>query len=100
MPTGSLLRTTLMLASIAIAPAFLHAAQPKPVTDPKTRFARQITEARDTIAAKKEESRWLLLDFERLGDWGKSDIRVLTNDLARVVETWQKVEELYEAGKA
>ena len=42
----------------------------------------------------------MLPGFERLGDWGKSDIRILTNDYARTAETWQKVKELYEAGKA
>jgi hypothetical protein len=94
-------RATILLVCgvFALSGSTGNSAQQKPV-DPKTRFVRQITEAKDTIGKRKEELRWVLLDFERLGDWGKSDIRILTNDYARTVETWQKVKELYEAGKA
>src|SRR4051794_5241476 len=100
MPTGPLLRTTLLLASIAFAPVFLHAAQPKAVTDPKIKFAQQITEAKNNIGSKKEELRWVAMDFERIGDWGKSDLRILTNDYARVFSTWEKIGELYQAGRS
>jgi hypothetical protein len=83
-----------------MASALLAKSQETPTdeADKRSKFARQISEAKNNISWKTEELRWLAQDFESLGDWGRSDYRILTNDYARIVSEWEIILRRLRAG--
>jgi hypothetical protein len=87
-PAGSRLCLLLIVATALLAKSQETATDE---ADKRSKYARQISEAKNSIFGRTEELRWLAQDFESLGDWGRSDYNILTNDYARIVSEWEVI---------